>query len=107
MIGVEGYVESAAAGLLAAINAARLVRGEELIAPPPATALGSLVAYITDTGRKDFQPMNANFGLMPELEGRSRGRAKKIELATRALAAIDGWIQHHQLAIDPPATVAA
>jgi len=107
MIGVEGYVESAAAGLLAAINAARMVRGDELIAPPPATALGSLVAYITDTGRKDFQPMNANFGLMPELEERSRGRAKKIELAARALAAIDGWIQQHQLAIDPPATAAA
>ena len=107
MIGVEGYVESAAAGLLAAINAARMVRGDELIAPPPATAMGALVAYITDTSRKNFQPMNANFGLMPELDGHSRGRPKKIELATRALAAIDGWIQQHQLAIDPPATAAA
>ncbi len=107
MIGVEGYVESAAAGLLAAINAARMVSGKELIAPPPVTALGSLVAYITDASRTDFQPMNANFGLMPELGGRSRGRAKKIELAARALSAIDGWIALHRLAIEPPATAAA
>ncbi len=69
--------------------------------------LGSLVAYITDARRKDFQPMNANFGLMPELGGRGRGRAKKIELAARALAAIDDWIAQHQLAIDPPVTAAA
>jgi methylenetetrahydrofolate--tRNA-(uracil-5-)-methyltransferase len=107
MIGVEGYVESAAAGLLAAINAARMLAGKELIVPPPSTALGSLIAYITDTGRKDFQPMNANFGLMPELGGRSRGRAKKIELASRALSAIDEWIALHQLAIEPPVTAAA
>jgi methylenetetrahydrofolate--tRNA-(uracil-5-)-methyltransferase len=107
MIGVEGYVESAAAGLLAAINAARMVAGKELIAPPRVTAMGSLVAYITDTSRREFQPMNANFGLMPELPGRSRGRAKKIELASRALAAIDGWIALHRLAIEPPVTTAA
>jgi methylenetetrahydrofolate--tRNA-(uracil-5-)-methyltransferase len=107
MIGVEGYVESAAAGLLAAINAARMVGGRELITPPRATALGSLVAYITDTSRKDFQPMNANFGLMPEMAGRSRGRAKKMELASRALSAMDAWIALHQLAIAPPVTAAA
>jgi methylenetetrahydrofolate--tRNA-(uracil-5-)-methyltransferase len=107
MIGVEGYVESAAAGLLAAINVARMVAGRDLIAPPRESALGSLVAYITDASRKDFQPMNANFGLMPELGGRSRGRAKKIELAARALSAIDGWIAQHRLAIEPPATAAA
>jgi methylenetetrahydrofolate--tRNA-(uracil-5-)-methyltransferase len=107
MIGVEGYVESAAAGLLAAINAARMVAGKEPITPPRTTALGSLVAYITDGGRKDFQPMNANFGLMPELPGRNRGRAKKTEMASRALSAIDGWIALHQLAIAPPITAAA
>ncbi len=107
MIGVEGYVESAAAGLLAAINGARMAAGKELITPPPETALGSLVAYVTDARRSDFQPMNANFGLMPELGGRSRGRAKKIEMAARALAAIDEWIKLHQLAINPPVTAAA
>ena len=92
MIGVEGYVESAAAGLLAALNAANLVRGRPLAVPPPATALGSLIAYITDQGRRDFQPMNANYGLMPELGTRSRGKQKKqkkIDMAARALAAID------------------
>jgi methylenetetrahydrofolate--tRNA-(uracil-5-)-methyltransferase len=107
MIGVEGYVESAAAGLLAAINASRMVRGKEMIVPPPATALGSLIAYISDAGRSDFQPMNANFGLMPEPGGRLRGRAKKAEMAVRALAAMDDWIKHYELAIDAPATVAA
>jgi methylenetetrahydrofolate--tRNA-(uracil-5-)-methyltransferase len=92
MVGVEGYVESAAAGLLAAINAARIVTGAELIVPPPETALGSLIAYITDISRRDFQPMNANYGLMPDLRGNLRGRNKKIEMGRRALAAIDHWI---------------
>jgi methylenetetrahydrofolate--tRNA-(uracil-5-)-methyltransferase len=107
MIGVEGYVESAAAGLLAAINAVRMVSGRELISPPRQTALGSLIAYITDAGRAEFQPMNANFGLMPELGNRSRGRARKMELASTALSAIDAWIREHQLAIQPPVTAAA
>jgi methylenetetrahydrofolate--tRNA-(uracil-5-)-methyltransferase len=95
MIGVEGYVESAAAGLLAALNAANLVSGRPLVVPPPVTALGSLIAYITDQGRRDFQPMNANYGLMPELETRLRGKQKKqknqkkLDMAARALAAID------------------
>jgi methylenetetrahydrofolate--tRNA-(uracil-5-)-methyltransferase len=89
MIGVEGYVESAAAGLLAALNAANLVSGRPLAVPPPVTALGSLVAYITDQGRRDFQPMNANYGLMPELATRARGRQKKLDMAARALGAID------------------
>jgi methylenetetrahydrofolate--tRNA-(uracil-5-)-methyltransferase len=104
MVGVEGYVESAAAGLLAGINAANLVMNRELIVPPPETALGSLVAYITDPARRDFQPMNANYGLMPDLKIRARGREKKIEIGKRALAAIDGWIERNQ--IEPPAAMA-
>jgi methylenetetrahydrofolate--tRNA-(uracil-5-)-methyltransferase len=98
MIGVEGYVESAAAGLLAAINAARLVGGAALIVPPVETALGALLAYVTDAERRDFQPMNANYGLMPELKSRARGRDKKVAIGTRALAAIDRWISDHGLA---------
>jgi methylenetetrahydrofolate--tRNA-(uracil-5-)-methyltransferase len=97
MIGVEGYVESAAMGLLAALNAARLVRGGPLVVPPRETALGSLIAYITDSSRQDFQPMNANYGLMPELCSRARGRLKKIEMGMRALAAIDDWIARNGL----------
>ena len=109
MIGVEGYVESAAAGLLAAINASRLLSGNALVVPPPETALGSLIAYITDPGRREFQPMNANYGLMPELKIAARGRDKKIELGVRALAEIDRWISGHRLAIEsdrPPALAA-
>ncbi len=97
MVGVEGYVESAAAGLLAGINAANLVMNRELVVPPPETAVGSLVAYITDSARRDFQPMNANYGLMPDLKIRARGRQKKIEMAARALSAIDEWIARNQI----------
>jgi methylenetetrahydrofolate--tRNA-(uracil-5-)-methyltransferase len=95
MIGVEGYVESAAAGLLAAINAAQMVTGRELLVPPPETALGSLVAYITDASRRDFQPINANYGLMPDLKVRARGREKKIEMGRRAISAFEQWIASH------------
>ena len=97
MIGVEGYVESAGAGMLAAINAARLLSGDELVVPPPETALGALVAYVTDASRRDFQPMNANYGLMPELTSRARGREKKIEMGTRAIAAFEQWINRERL----------
>ncbi len=97
MIGVEGYVESAAVGILAAINASRLITNLPLVVPPRETALGSLVAYVTDAARTDFQPMNANFGLMPELGTRARGPAKKIAMGERALAAIDGWSAAHGL----------
>jgi methylenetetrahydrofolate--tRNA-(uracil-5-)-methyltransferase len=98
MIGVEGYVESAAMGLLAALNAANLVCGHALVVPPAETALGSLVAYITDCGRRDFQPMNANYGLMPELDSRARGREKKLAMAKRALGALDDFVARNALA---------
>lgn len=107
VIGVEGYVEAAAAGLLAAINAARLIGGRELVVPPAETALGSLVAYITDSGRRDFQPMNANYGLMPELKSGARGRQKKLEMGLRALAAVERWIAENGLADDPALSDAA
>jgi methylenetetrahydrofolate--tRNA-(uracil-5-)-methyltransferase len=97
MVGVEGYVESAAAGLLAALNTARIAAGEAPVVPPRETALGSLLAYITDESRRDFQPMNANYGLMPELNVRARGRDKKIALGARALNAIDAWIAQNSL----------
>ncbi|MGH7948498.1 MAG: FAD-dependent oxidoreductase, partial [Candidatus Binataceae bacterium] len=97
MIGVEGYVESAAAGLLAAINAAHLIRRQPLLAPPRESALGSLVAYVTEPSRREFQPMNANFGLMPVPAGAPRGRQKKIEMGLRALAAMDAWIAERRI----------
>jgi methylenetetrahydrofolate--tRNA-(uracil-5-)-methyltransferase len=110
MVGVEGYVESAAAGLLAGINAANIVDGRELLVPPPETALGSLVAYITDPSRRDFQPMNANYGLIPDLKARARGQQRKIEMGARALAMIDDWIARNRItpvAAEPPAAAEA
>jgi methylenetetrahydrofolate--tRNA-(uracil-5-)-methyltransferase len=62
--GVEGYVESTAAGLLAGINAARLFQGLELIHAPKSTGLGGLIDYVSDPERKNFQPMNISFGLI-------------------------------------------
>ncbi len=114
LAGVEGYVESIGAGLVAGINAARLAKGETPVELPPATMLGSLLAYITasasdsslecgsaapalqfPTGKaaaplphsKAFQPMNANFGLLPPLAERLRGRDKRRAMAERALEA--------------------
>jgi methylenetetrahydrofolate--tRNA-(uracil-5-)-methyltransferase len=92
MIGVEGYIESAAAGLLAGINATRLVKGMAPVVPPPTTALGSLLVYITDRAREHFQPMNVNFGILPALSIRARGKVKKELMAERALRDLEQWM---------------
>jgi methylenetetrahydrofolate--tRNA-(uracil-5-)-methyltransferase len=91
IVGVEGYVESAAMGILAGLNALRCLRGEPMAVPPRTTALGSLVAYVTEKGRKGFQPMNANYGLFPPLPRALRGREKKLALAERGLADVRRW----------------
>ncbi len=93
IVGVEGYVESAAAGLLAGINAARLLAGEPMVAPPATTSYGALLGYITHQSRRDFQPMNANYGLFPPLAGRVRGREKKLALAERAIRDFTAWTE--------------
>jgi len=98
IVGVEGYVESAATGLLAGLNAARLLRGDLPVAPPRATALGSLLAYVTQRGRREFQPMNANYGLFPPLGRGLRGREKKLAMAERALATLGRWREESGLA---------
>ncbi|WP_208755322.1 FADH(2)-oxidizing methylenetetrahydrofolate--tRNA-(uracil(54)-C(5))-methyltransferase TrmFO [Bacillus pacificus] len=93
MTGVEGYVESAASGLLAGINAARLVKGEEPVVLPPVTAMGSMANYITATNVKNFQPMNANFGLFAPLEKKIKKKAERNEAyATRALETIRNFV---------------
>jgi methylenetetrahydrofolate--tRNA-(uracil-5-)-methyltransferase len=89
--GVEGYMESAAMGLLAGINAFRRERGMNLVVPPPTTAMGALVHYITHSQTTPFQPMNINFGLFPPLPGKVRGREKRRVMGRRALKAMEKW----------------
>jgi methylenetetrahydrofolate--tRNA-(uracil-5-)-methyltransferase len=93
MTGVEGYVESAASGLVAGLNAARLALGQTTVTYPRETALGSLMHYITHADPDHFQPMNIAFGLLPELEGpkiRDK-RMRKRTMSERALAALGAW----------------
>ncbi|OUX95228.1 MAG: methylenetetrahydrofolate--tRNA-(uracil(54)-C(5))-methyltransferase (FADH(2)-oxidizing) TrmFO [Hyphomonas sp. TMED17] len=108
--GVEGYVESAAMGLLAGRFAAAELRGETVTPPPENTALGALIRHITGghlAEGKTFQPMNINFGLFPpanpddvqtrdehgkRLRGKDKGRAKKRAQAARALSDLDAWL---------------
>lgn len=90
--GVEGYTESTATGLLAAINLDRLLRGLEPVVPPPTTMLGALYRYLRDADPAHFQPMNANFGLLEELADPPRNKDLKRErYAERALQTIDSW----------------
>ena len=78
LTGVEGYVESAASGMVAGINMAKYMLGEELIEFPRETAMGSMAYYITHTSQDGFQPMNANFGLFLDLPGRVKKKEKKL-----------------------------
>jgi methylenetetrahydrofolate--tRNA-(uracil-5-)-methyltransferase len=95
MTGVEGYVESAASGLVAGINAARLVAGEDPIEFPHETAIGSMARYITTANPKSFQPMNANFGLFPDLPEKIRGKKERNEKhAERALGTIQNFVKN-------------
>jgi len=95
--GVEGYIESAAIGLLAGRFAASEALGEPTVAPPETTALGALLAHLTAGAHADtFQPMNVNFGLFPPMEdlpgGRKGRKTRKPALAARALADLDRWL---------------
>jgi methylenetetrahydrofolate--tRNA-(uracil-5-)-methyltransferase len=91
--GVEGYVESAAMGLLVGINAARQATSRPLVTPPRETALGALIAHLTNTTTKDFQPMNVNFGLFLPLEGRIPKKLRSAAYAERALEALERWMR--------------
>jgi methylenetetrahydrofolate--tRNA-(uracil-5-)-methyltransferase len=103
LTGVEGYTESTATGLLAGVNLARLLAGEEPVLPPTTTMLGALYRYLREADPRHFQPMNANFGLVDELGERVRDkRAKKERLADRALAAMTDWRDAHLLAASGP-----
>ncbi|TDL97747.1 FADH(2)-oxidizing methylenetetrahydrofolate--tRNA-(uracil(54)-C(5))-methyltransferase TrmFO [Macrococcus brunensis] len=90
MTGVEGYVESAASGLIAGINAAKIATGIQPIVFPKSTMIGAMAHYITHTNAKNFQPMNANFGLLPSLEKRIKDKKERYEtLAHKALESLD------------------
>jgi methylenetetrahydrofolate--tRNA-(uracil-5-)-methyltransferase len=93
--GVEGYVESAASGLIAGRNAAALVRGEEPRVPPRTTAIGALAFYVSHADPRNYQPTNITFGIMtppPERGGRRLGRAeRKMAVSERALTDLERW----------------
>ncbi len=92
--GVEGYMESAGSGVLAGLNAARRLRGQDPLVLPRETMLGALAGYISDPSVKNFQPMGANFGVLPPLERPVREKRERYEsLSTRALAALSAWLR--------------
>ena len=87
MTGVEGYVESAASGLYAGINAALIAQGKDPLIFPEETMMGAMAHYITHASPKHFQPINANFGIIPRLEGKRirDKRERNLALSMRAL----------------------
>ncbi|MBQ1890154.1 MAG: FAD-dependent oxidoreductase, partial [Selenomonas sp.] len=98
MTGVEGYIESASSGLIAGVNAARLAMGKAPLVFPAESCHGALCHYITTSEAKHFQPMNVNFGILPEIDMRNENgkyikdkKLKKQRLAERALAAIESF----------------
>jgi len=102
LTGVEGYTESAATGMLAGINLARLLGGEEPLLPPPTTMLGALYRYLREADPTHFQPMNANFGLLEPLEPLVKDKTKRRDLLVqRATAAMDAFAA--RLAVTAPA----
>ena len=92
--GVEGYVESAAMGLLAGLFSSYELQGKEIAIPPAQTAIGSLLLHLTyGADSTTFQPMNINFGLIPEFDQRIRSKQDRgAAISARALASLDAWI---------------
>jgi methylenetetrahydrofolate--tRNA-(uracil-5-)-methyltransferase len=93
LAGVEGYLESAATGWLAGVNAARLALGMEPIVPPETSMLGGLVRYLATANPQGFQPMNANWGLVPPIKGKSSKTEKRVQMYHRGLQAFVGWLE--------------
>ena len=92
--GVEGYPESAATGIIAGLNASRIAKGLKPVFPPETTMVGALLKYITTAEPKHFQPMNANFGLLPPLEKKVKGKLNRRKyLAERALRDMEKWLK--------------
>ena len=103
--GVEGYVESAASGLMAGINAAALARGQSVSVPPRSTAMGALAYYVSHADPTNYQPTNIAFGLIPPLDRPPRNKqARKQALARRALADLAAWQAAAGVKVDEDAT---
>ncbi len=101
IIGTEGYVGSTAGGLLAGLNLARYLQEQAPLVMPRVTMMGALFWYVTHAEPKEFQPMKANFGLLPPLQPRVRRKRERYQkYAARALAALDAWIQEHHVLED-------
>jgi methylenetetrahydrofolate--tRNA-(uracil-5-)-methyltransferase len=106
LTGVEGYTESAASGILAGVNMARVQARLEPVVPPPSTMLGGLLRYLRDAEPGHFQPMNSNWGLIDPLDPPVRDKQRKRELlAERAQADFLAWMRRH--AIEPAPQAAA
>jgi len=105
MSGVEGYVESAASGLLAGLNAAALATGRPIVSPPRTTAIGALAYYVSHADPEHYDPTNITFGIMPPLEHPPRGKAqRKVAQSERALLELDRWMAARR---EPMATAPA
>jgi methylenetetrahydrofolate--tRNA-(uracil-5-)-methyltransferase len=103
--GVEGYVESTAMGLLAGINAARILSGRPPVVPPPETALGALTGHLTQSDPRHFQPSNINFGLFPALEGKIPKKQRGRRRAEIALTALKKWREESELYFPPSSSI--
>ena len=101
IVGVEGYVGNAGTGLLAGINAARFLSGRHPVILPPTTMLGALCHYVTHSAVKDFQPMKANFGILPALPPRPGKEERGRHYTDRALTALRRFAREHGLRYDP------
>ncbi|MDQ3606536.1 MAG: methylenetetrahydrofolate--tRNA-(uracil(54)-C(5))-methyltransferase (FADH(2)-oxidizing) TrmFO [Gemmatimonadota bacterium] len=96
LTGVEGYTESTATGMLAAVNLDRIVRGLEPVVPPPTTMLGALMRYLREADPEHFQPMNSNFGLVEPLDEKVKDKQRKRQrLAERAQQEFAAWMETH------------
>ncbi len=107
MSGVEGYVESAASGLLAGLNAAALSKGEAVSAAPRTTAIGALAYYVSHANPAHYEPSNITFGIMPPLSPAPKGKKlRNLALSDRALHDLQAWVVLRQAQHERPALVA-
>lgn len=107
LCGVEGYLESAATGFLAGMNAARLAFGQEPLVPPEESMLGGLVRYLSSANPNNFQPMNANWGLVPAEGGKGKKSEKRARMFQRGLWRFQRWLAQTGLANPANVEIAA